>query len=105
MRLRLCSGKFDNLQLSEQRNDRIGRIEFPFLRGKIAARRKLVVIVVIALAHHQPVYFEQILRRIVGFKIYVPVFVRKPVNDNTVQGSHDGLKRNQEKPPQRRRKN
>jgi hypothetical protein len=61
-----------------------------------------VVVVVVTFTHHQPVDAKQVLGGIIGLVVHVTVFVRIPVDDNAVQGTHYRVDRHQQEPPQRR---
>ena len=72
----------------------IRRIDLmPANAPKIGASAQLVVIVVIAFAHHQEVKRQEVLGGVSYFKVSVSILMRKPVDDRAMDGAHQEMDR------------
>jgi hypothetical protein len=59
--------------------------------AKIGSSAQFMVIIMVGFPHHQEVEGQQILSGIVHHKIDVAIFMSKPVDDNSVYGSHQEM--------------
>ena len=92
------SHNLNDLQFVKQFDHLVCRVNLmPSDAPKVGPRSILVVIIVIALAHHKKVNRQEVPRCIPNFEITVSVLVSKPVDDRSMNGTHEKHQR-QKKP-------
>lgn len=55
--------------------------------AKVSPVAMLVMIIVIALPHHEEIKGQEVFRSISNFKVYVTILMCKPIDDRAMDGS------------------
>src|SRR5919199_1803453 len=88
------------MQAIQQANYWVGWVELvPAETTEVSTATKLVVVVVVRFAHHQKVERQQIFSRIIDRKVYIPISVGIPVDNGSVNGTHQKVNRQQSEKP------
>ena len=87
---RLLFVELDNSKEVQHPDNNVGWVDLmPTNASKIRPRSILVVVVVIALAHHQEVERQEVLRSVSHLEIPVAILVGKPVDNGPMDRAHE----------------
>lgn len=83
--------EFNDSHLVEQPDKGVNRIELEPANTEIWPAAQLVVIVVVSLAEHQKIKWQEIFGSIAHLEIRIAVFMGKPVDDDPVKRTHHDM--------------
>ena len=96
-------GELNDIELVKNFYHLVSRIDLmPADTTEVSTRAVFVVIVVIALSHHEEIKRQEILGGIAYFEISVTILVSKPVDDRAMDGAHQEVNRQQQEKPRAR---